>query len=77
MTAPVAAPVERVYPVRDETLLHQIVLTQAGVSCNCRRILPGVSGGAPGYAVFAPLRDADACLAAYRDPAHHVGEFRP
>lgn len=74
-----AAAVEepRVWPVVDETLPHQIVLRFKGVSCNCRRfdVLP--RGGSDGHEFFAPLGDADACLAAYRDPANHRGVFRP
>lgn len=72
MSAPPEAPVAREFPVRDQSLPHQIVLSYKGVSCNCR-----VTSALGERDFFAPLGDADACLAAYRDPANHRGVFRP
>jgi hypothetical protein len=66
---------ERLWPVVDETLPHQIVLRFKGVSCNCRKVTSRPGPGADGWEFFAPLGTADQCLAAYGNPRNHVGEF--
>ena len=70
----IEGPTVRVFPVVDEDLPHQIVLRFDGVSCNCR-VVPNPGRGSDGYVFFAPFGAADACLAAYRDPANHRGAF--
>lgn len=56
------------FPVRDETLRHQIVLLHEGVSCNCRAYF---NRGVKGHEVFAPLGTVEECLKAYADPINH------
>lgn len=60
--------------VRDETLPHQIVIMQDGISCNCRRYKPPFGG--VGYEIFAPFTsDEKQTWAYYNDPANHRGEI--
>lgn len=54
------------FPVRDETLPHQIVLLHRGVSCNCRW-RPG-----HGHVTFAPLTTTEAAFVAYLNPDNHI-----
>lgn len=60
----------QLFPQRDETLPHQIVLLRAGVSCNCRRVS---TGHGQTYECFAELADTPTVLAAYYNPSNHVG----
>jgi hypothetical protein len=60
----------QLFPRRDETLPHQIVLLRSGVSCNCRRV---DNGHGQTYECFAELADTPTVLAAYYNPSNHVG----
>lgn len=64
----------RAYPLRDESLPHQIVMLQRGVSCNCRSLGPN-RGFGQSHETFAKLGTVDEALAAYRNPANHRGTF--
>lgn len=63
----------KLFPLRDPSLPHQIVIMYDGISCNCRRMRKHAKGGFNVYEIFAKPCNADEALAAYYDPANHKG----
>jgi len=66
------------FPVRDPSLPHQIVITRDGVSCICRRYRVRKKCGTGSrfytrYEVFASARNLDECLDAYYTASNHRG----